>query len=250
MRLRGIQHALRSRLQRDREQVQSPVTAGSQLDHLIPPEIKDDPFAEMIESVAATSGVREILEIGSSAGDGSTEAWVRGARLNPVLPRLHCVEVSIERHAALADRWRGEDFVHCYNVSSVPLEQFPSAGDVERFYRDIPSRLRNFELEAVLGWLQQDIDYLTEHGLSCPGISQIKAEHGIDNFDAVLIDGSEFTGSAELDEVYGTRFILLDDTETFKNWESTRRLEEDPRYRLVGRDSSTRNGFAVFERAD
>ena len=226
------------------------MTAGSQLDHLIPPEIKDDPFAEMIERVAATSGVREILEIGSSAGDGSTEAWVRGARQNPVLPRLHCIEVSIERHAALVDRWSDADFVHCYNVSSVPLERFPSADDVERFYRDIPSRLRNFELETVLGWLQQDIDYLTDHGLSCPGIAQIKEQHGIDTFEAVLIDGSEFTGSAELDEVYGARFILLDDTEAFKNWENTRRLEADPRYRVVRRDSSTRNGFAVFERAD
>ncbi len=102
----------------------------------------------------------------------------------------------------------------------------------------------------MLGWLQQDIDYLTDHALSCLGIAQIKEQHGIDTFDAVLIDGSEFTGSAELDEVYGARFILLDDTETFKNWENTRRLEADPRYRLVRRDSSTRNGFAVFERAD
>jgi hypothetical protein len=72
---------------------------------------------------------------------------------------------------------------------------------------------------------------------------------GIETFDAVLIDGSEFTGSAELDEVYGARFILLDDTETFKNWKNMRRLEADPRYRLVQHDPSTRNGFAVFQLA-
>jgi hypothetical protein len=247
---RALNHALRRRRQNERARLRSRATAGSQLDSLIPPEIKDDPFAQMIEGVAASTGVREILEIGSSAGDGSTEAWVRGALRNPVLPRLHCIEVSIERHAALVERWRGERFVHCYNVSSVPLEQFPSVDDVKRFYREVPSRLTNFGLETVLGWLRQDIDYLTAHGLSSPGIGQIKEKLGIDNFDAVLIDGSEFTGSAELDEVYGARFILLDDTETFKNWENMRRLETDPRYRLVERDPSTRNGFAVFERAD
>ncbi len=249
MRWRGLDHA-RRRLRRDHADSSAGTQKGSELDHLIPPEIKGDPFAQIIEEVAFTSGVHEILEIGSSAGDGSTEAWVRGARRNPTLPRLHCIEVSVERHAALVTRWSNEDFVHCYNVSSIPLERFPSFEDVETFYRDVPSRLRNFPLEMVLGWLQQDIDYLSDHSLSCPGIAQIKQQHGIDTFDAVLIDGSEFTGSAELDEVYGARFILLDDTETFKNWESTRRLEADSRYRLFQRDPSTRNGFAVFERLD
>ena len=76
----------------------------------------------------------------------------------------------------------------------------------------------------------------------------MRAQHGIEIFDAVLIDGSEFTGRAELDEIYGARFVLLDDTLTFKNWENARRLLADPAYRLVRADPATRNGFAVFER--
>ena len=223
-------------------------TTGPGLDRLISPEITDDAFAQAIEDVAATPGVREILEIGSSAGEGSTAAWVRGAMRNPILPRLHCIEVSVERHEALVQRWKDRHFVHCYNLSSVPLERFPSAADVERFYREVPSRLRDFDLDTVLGWLQQDVDYLRDHGLSCPGIARIKEQHGLEGFDAVLIDGSEFTGSAELGEVYGARFLLLDDTMAFKNWENVRRLETDPRYELVRADSSRRNGFAVFER--
>jgi hypothetical protein len=219
------------------------------LDDLIPAEITDDAFARLIEDVASTVGVREILEIGSSTGEGSTAAWVRGALRNPVRPRLHCIEVSVERHAALVKRWSDHSFVHCHNVSSVPIERFPAASEVEGFYRDVPSRLRDFELATVLGWLQQDIDYLREHGLSSPGIAQIKEQHGIDRFDAVLIDGSEFTGQAELAEVYGARFLLLDDTETFKNWANARALAADPSYRLVQADASVRNGFALFERA-
>jgi len=224
--------------------------SGSELDHLIPPEITGDAFSEAIEEVAATVGVREVIEIGSSAGDGSTESWVRGALRNPVRPRLHCVEVSVERYGALAERWREQSFVCCYNVSSVPLEQFPSAEDVTRFYREVPSRLREYELEVVLGWRQQDIDYLLEHDLSTAGIREIKEQCQIDVFDAALIDGSEFTGRAELDEVYGARFLLLDDTQTFKNWDNLRRLEADPTYRLIRGDPAIRNGFAVFERVD
>jgi hypothetical protein len=222
--------------------------AGSGLDRLIPPEIADDAFAGIIEEIAATPGVREILEIGSSAGEGSTAAWVRGALRNPRRPRVHCVEVSAERYAALVERWRDHDFVLCHHVSSVPVERLASAEEVERFYRDTASRLRDFELTTVLGWLQQDVDYLRDHGLSSPGIAQIKERYGIEAFDAVLIDGSEFAGRAELEEVYGARFLLLDDTETFKNWETSRNLREDPAYSVIRADSQVRNGFAVFER--
>jgi hypothetical protein len=220
----------------------------SQLDHLIPAEIADDAFSAIIEEIASTAGVGEILEIGSSAGEGSTAAWVRGALRNPVRPRLHCIEVSAERHAALVQRWGAEECVLCHHVSSIPIERFPSAAEVERFYEDVPSRLRDFDLATVLGWLGQDIDYLRDHGLSTSGIAEIKAQHAVDTFDAVLIDGSEFAGPAELDEVYGARFLLLDDTETFKNWENSRRLQADASYRVLCADPATRNGFAVFER--
>jgi hypothetical protein len=100
----------------------------------------------------------------------------------------------------------------------------------------------------VLGWLRQDIEYLRDHDLSAPGIAQIKTRCAIETFDAVLIDESEFAGRAELDEVYGARFLLLDDTETFKNWENSHRLEADASYRVVCADPETRNGFAVYER--
>jgi hypothetical protein len=237
---RRLTEALRPRFFRSRP--------GSEIDHLIPAEIAGDSFSELIEEIAATEGVREVLEIGSSAGEGSTAAWVRGALRNVVPPRLHCIEVSTERHARLVERWGAHEFVHCHHVSSIPVERFPSFDEVERFYRDVPSRLRNFDLARVLGWLQQDLDYLRDHGLSTPGIAQIKDRYSIDTFDAVLIDGSEFAGPAELHDVYGARFLLLDDTETFKNWENSRRLTADPEYRLVYADPETRNGFAVFER--
>lgn len=221
---------------------------SSALDRLIPPEIKDDRFYRVIVAAAATPGVRDILEIGSSSGAGSTEAWVLGAMRNPELPRLHCLEVSRARFAALVERWHEHDFVHCYNLSSVPLECFPDEEEVARFYRDVRSRLRRTPLATVLEWLRQDVDYVREHGLSAYGIREIRERHGIDLFDAVLVDGSEFTGRAELDEVYGARYLLLDDTRSFKNWENARRLESDPSYRLVRKSRWTRNGFAVFER--
>ncbi len=220
----------------------------SGLDRIIPPEIRRDRFSRAIEAVGATEGVRQILEIGASGGDGSTEAWVRGALRNPRRPDLHCIEVSVPRFHALVERWRAHPFVHCYNHSSVPAAAFASEDEVARFYRDVRSKLRNVRLEKVLGWLHQDLAYLADHALSTDGVRRIKAEHGIAAFDAVLIDGSEFTGKPELAEVYGARFLLLDDIRSFKNWENHDRLRADPAYRLVTKSRWLRNGFAVYER--
>jgi hypothetical protein len=246
---KNVGDRLRSRFADDRRAATWQPRVGTTLDELIAPEIAGDAFADIIETIAATAGVREILEIGSSTGEGSTAAWVRGALRNPERPHLHCLEVSAERYAALVEHWGQYEFVHCHRLSSVPLERFPAPQEVERFYRDVPSPLNEYDLETVLGWLQQDLDYLHDHDLSAAGIAEVKAQQGIATFDAVLIDGSEFTGRAELDEVYGARFLLLDDTQTFKNWANARRLEADPAYRLVSADPATRNGFAVFERA-
>ncbi len=159
------------------------------------------------------------------------------------------MEVSEGRFTALAERWRAYEFVRCHNVSSVPLEAFPTEGDVVAWQRrHFWSKFGRKKKETVLGWLRQDVAYLATHRMSTHGIRAVKQAAGVDRFDAVLIDGSEFTGIAELAEVYGARFLLLDDTESYKNWDNYRRLKRDRAYRLVDRGKWTRNGFAVFER--
>ena len=223
---------------------------ASDLDRLLAPQIRGERFYRAIRRVAATPGVRTILEIGASSGGGSTEALVAGALANPAgPPQVHSIEVSAARFGALVQRWRDYPFLHPHHVSSVPSSAFPSEGEVTRFYREVRSKLRNNRLPKVLGWLRQDLAYLAEHPpLDAPGIRRIRAEHGIETFDAVLVDGSEFTGEAELDEVYGARFLLLDDTRSYKNWANQRRLRADPAYRRVAWSFWTRNGWAVFER--
>lgn len=220
----------------------------SELDRLIPPEIVGDAFHRCIERVAATRGVRHVLEIGASAGAGSTEALVAGALRNDPTPTLHCLEVSIPRFEALRERHGGRSFVRCYNRSSVPAARFPAEAEVDAFRRRTWTRFRFIRRAKVMGWLRQDLDYLERHGLSGEGIKEIREGAGIARFDAVLIDGSEFTGAAEMEEVYGARFLLLDDVRTFKNLDNDRRLARDPAYRLVARGRRPRNGWAVWER--
>jgi len=221
---------------------------GSELYNLIPPEIKNDEFYYLIQKLAKEEEIKTVLEIGSSAGDGSTEALVSGLRENPNKPTLFCIEISRFRFAKLQERYANHPFVKCYNVSSISLDKFPSEDEVIQFYKSTKTALNKYPLDTVLGWLRRDIEYLKNSGVPDNGIKRIKKENNITNFDMVLIDGSAFTGTAELDEIYGANFILLDDINSIKNYENYKRLSNDPLYSLVAENWALRNGYAIFRK--
>jgi FkbM family methyltransferase len=221
---------------------------NSELDRIIPPEVKDDEFYEAIQTLARETDIKTVLEIGSSSGAGSTEAFVKGLRHNPNHPTLFCMEISKPRFLALQKTYDREDFVKCYNVSSVPVDSFPRADEVIRFYKNTKTNLNFYPIEQVLLWLDQDLEYIRQSGVETNGIKIIKEENNIKFFDLVLIDGSEFTGDAELTEVYGAKFILLDDVNAFKNFNSYKRLLVDENYMLVSQNLKLRNGYAIFKR--
>jgi hypothetical protein len=223
---------------------------ASELDRLIAPEILDDAFHAALRWLAEHEALRHVLEIGSSAGGGSTTALAAGLARNPGGPQLHCMELSVPRFAELRAAYAAYPFVHCYNMSSVPVARFPSEDEVAAFYRTHPTSLNRYELERVLGWLRQDKAYVASSGVPQDGIARIKAAQGIERFDMVLIDGSEFTGSAELDEVLGAGIVALDDTNAFKCHAARARLMADPDYVLIIDDQALRNGFSVFCRRD
>src|SRR5688572_8848469 len=209
-----------------------PQTVESSLDRLIPPEILQDELYALIERLARTEKLHNVLEIGSSAGQGSTAAFVAGIRANPHRPKLFCLELSKVRFEALRRAYADFPEMHCYNASSVPLSAFPGEDEVATFYHAADTTLRRFPLAEVLAWLAADKAYLASSNLPDRGIEQIQREHHIERFDLVLIDGSEFTGRAELDLVYGARLILLDDVRGFKNAHNFQRLLADPAYIL------------------
>lgn len=225
-----------------------PLQAESQLDHLIAPEIKDDAFYAAIYRLAKIENLKTILEIGSSSGEGSTDAFIKGISENPHQPRLFCVEVSKSRYRALQQRYADHPQVTCYNVSSVHVADFPREEEILEFMQSVNTTLRDFGPNEVIRWLRQDIEYLHHTDVPQNGIELIKKDQNIDHFDLVLIDGSEFTGKAELNATYGATWILLDDIRAFKNYENYQKLLNDPQYHLVEEQPYLRNGYAIFKK--
>lgn len=221
--------------------------AGTTLHDVIPPEIKGDAFYALIERLSSSEPLKHVLEIGSSAGGGSTEAFVNGLARNPAKPNLYCIEISRPRFEVLAHTYADRSFVRCYNMSTLGAAEFPTEDEVVAWYKSHPaSKLCKWPVETVLGWLRQDIDYVKSAGVDAGAIARIKMDNAIDRFDMVLIDGSEFTGTREYEQVRGTRIVLLDDTETFKCHDVRERLLADPAYEVIADDRSVRNGYAAF----
>ena len=208
-------------------------------------------FWEAIYRLGSSEEVKTILEIGSSSGVGSTQAFVKGIHVNPLHPTLFCIELSKERFALLQQHYANDPSVVCYNASSVPVEMFPSQEQVTLFHKTGQStKFSSCPLNTLLGWLRKDLEYLESSGLPQHGIEIVKAEHAIQDFDMVLIDGSEFTGMAEFSQIYGARFILLDDIDTFKNFANYHQLLEDRAYVLLEENHELRNGYAIFKRVE
>jgi hypothetical protein len=222
------------------------VLRQSALDMVIPPEVKDDGFSKLIQQVASLPEVTYVLEIGSSSGAGSTVSLFNGLKAKST-KQLYCLELSLPRFAELSHRYREHNWIHCLNLPSIPVDAMPTAEDVIRFFELYPkSPICRSKLSEVQRWLRQDKEYVATHTFNGTGIREALRLAQVDRFDLVLIDGSEFTGEAELDELYGAKYILLDDTETFKNKASLERLASDPNYELLMHDPLCRNGYAGF----
>jgi len=220
-------------------------------DRLIAPEILEDAFYEVLKELGMIEDLRHVLEIGSSAGEGSTKALVAALRLNRHKPFLYCLEVSRARFTELQRAYRKYDFVHCYNMSSVRSSRTASEDEIRAFYDTHRTALNQYDLATVFGWRAEGLQYLNDHPeLDRDGIADIKRANGIEHFDLVLNDGSEFTGSAELDEVYGAKIICLDDTNAFKCYAARQRLMSDPLYENLADDQTLRNGYSIFSRTD
>jgi hypothetical protein len=220
------------------------------LDHIIGGEICGDQFYDLLKSYASRLDLRLFLEIGSSAGGGSTQAFVDAIskRVDSDHVSVYCFELSKNRFKLLAETYNAFPFIKPFNVSSISTDEFPEVSSVTEFYQNVKSSLNAYPIETILQWYWQDINYIKNSGLDQNGIVHIKEKNRINVFDMVLIDGFEFTGEVELNFVIGSKVIALDDINTFKCYDAFNKLSANSNYVLRHSNRKLRNGFAIFER--
>jgi hypothetical protein len=117
---------------------------------------------------------------------------------------------------------------------------------VTDFYQHQPDKLKDYPLEVVLQWLRGDISEMATGSIEAEGIRQVRQATSGVPFDLVVIDGREFTGLAELQQVQGAKIVLLGCTRTFKNQRSMQLLAQDENYELLFTEPEVGNGYAGF----
>ncbi|MBF2052217.1 MAG: glycosyltransferase [Candidatus Sericytochromatia bacterium] len=209
-----------------------------------------EPFYRWLYQMAREEPLQHVLEIGSANGQGSTRILIEALRQHRQPVMLHCLEADPERFAELQNHCSA-DWVQAYPFLSVYPLQYPTPEDLKAFQQAYATRWRQLPLNQTLEWLAGERALYAAYAAGpnpVSGVAHLKAQLGIEAFDMVVLDGGEFSGPADLDAVYGTRILVLDDINTYKNHRNYLRLKADPAYYLIQEDWQVRHGAAVFKR--
>jgi hypothetical protein len=148
----------------------------------------------------------------------------------------------------LKNTYGQHDFVHIYNQSSIKLSEYPNYKDVTAFYLKTKSNLNWYGLIVVLSWLRLELKYLRKKSLGVNSGLEIMQKDFGSNIDVLLIDGSEFTGEVEFRYLKSTKYVLLDDVNSFKNLRNYLNLSNSKDHQIIAVNKSLRNGYAIFKR--
>jgi len=177
------------------------------------------------------------LEIGGGTGDGSTQC-IRTKRLFSIENHPD----RIGRHSMNLSARGGVSINGTATLPKLWMNQL----DVAEFYGTNKTTLNQYPLDQVLGWYHECIEFAQPY--STNAIEDIHFEHNVD-FNFVLIDGSPFSGEAELRCVRPflaeRAIIALDDINDIKNLANYNKLKGFGK--LLWEDWSVRNGAAIFE---
>jgi hypothetical protein len=177
------------------------------------------------------------LEIGGGTGDGSTQC-IRTKKLFSIENHPD----RIGRHSMNLSARGGVAINGTATLSKLWMNQL----DVAEFYGTNKTNLNQYPLDQVLGWYHECVESAEPY--STNAIEDIHLEHKVD-FNFVLIDGSPFSGEAELrcvrPFVAEKAIIALDDVNDIKNLANYNKLKGFAK--LLWEDWSVRNGAAIFQ---
>jgi len=195
----------------------------------------NDPFGQALAKYS--EGLEVGLEIGGGTGDGSTQC-IRTKRLFSIENHPD----RIGRHSMNLSARGGVSVKGTATLPKLWMNQL----DVAEFYGTNKTNLNQYPLDQVIGWYHECVESAEPY--STNAIEDIHFDHNVD-FNFVLIDGSPFSGEAELRCVRPflaeKAIIALDDVNDIKNLANYNKLKGFGK--LLWEDWSVRNGAAIFE---
>jgi hypothetical protein len=184
-----------------------------------------------------SDGLEIGLEIGGGTGDGSTQC-IRTKRLFSIENHPD----RIGRHSMNLSARGGVSVKGTATLPKLWMNQL----DIAEFYGTNKTNLNQYPLDQVIGWYHECVESAEPY--STNAIEDIHFEYNVD-FNFVLIDGSPFSGEAELRCVRPflaeKAIIALDDVNDIKNLANYNKLKGFSK--LLWEDLAVRNGAAIFQ---
>ena len=194
-----------------------------------------DPFGRALAKYS--KGKKIGLEIGGGTGDGSTQCIFT--------EKLFSIEINPDRIGRHRMNLEAKGGVSIYG-SAVTRDLWMDKLDILGFYTNKKTNLNQYSLDVVNGWYSECFDMAKEFKTNA--IEDIHFDHNVD-FDFVLIDGSPFSGKAELrclrPFLADKAIIALDDVNDIKNFDNYHKLKGS--VELLWEDWGVRNGAAIFQ---
>lgn len=205
-----------------------------------------DEFGRAIATVVKSKRYTHNLEIGSWDGTGSTQCFIEGMKNLTESKMLDCLEWNTERFKELSQNVAPYEWVAPYHMSSINRASFvPQSFDQiwTSPFNHLSEGELSFPREMVESWYQEDMSRLTD---DVPGF--LNSDLRLPQYDAVLIDGSEFMGYSEYLLLKDTtKCFFLDDVFTaYKCNQVYCELLADERWDLIQENEKLRNGYAIF----
>ena len=199
----------------------------------------NDEFGRAIRDTVVEYQYCTNLEIGSWDGSGSTQCFIAGMNQIDKPKLLQCVEINNDRFTVMANTVK-EPYIHQFNMSSVDKNTFLPKSFDDVWLSPYNKISLNYSRELVKSWFDHDIQHLPDVGFLTKYI--------LLKYDAVLIDGSEFTGYSEYTLLKdNTTCFMLDDVFTaYKCNQIYHELCNNNAWTLIKSNQTLRNGYAIF----
>ncbi|MEI6827418.1 MAG: hypothetical protein WCK54_17630 [Desulfuromonadales bacterium] len=211
---------------------------------LFPEEIDQELYFTIQRIIYDDHGITTILDIGAASGSGSTHAILSAITRKPEV-LVYCIEPDKDKFKALC---RPNNNARYFLGSSVSIDSYILEEELESFYTSVKTNLNHINLCDLVKTYRDEKNYLNNNNLTPCSIDYIRTANGISNFDLVVIDGSQFTGEADLNKVYGAKYIVLNYVLSIKNYTNFMKLRSDSSYKLVYGNLTLRCGYCVFKR--
>ena len=243
--LESLQHkSFSSPTQRPRGPTPTPLPPSSEIDNSVEPRGQVNEYTAFglaLMDLAALPGVDLILETGTFFGGGSTLCIAKSLKKKG-RGRLVSIESFEEPNAYASKTLRGYP-VELLLGTTVSPEDFPTPLEVKMTGATFES-----SEEDWIHFLNEEKKKSAQY--SSPLLKSLCLERP---FDAVLIDGAEFSGPKEfaivMEHCKYVQYIALHDTNTFKGRASRANLTDNPEWSMEWGDVET-NEWAIFKRRD